>query len=60
MKNCASDVHGEVLCVEFLGVMKTVITSSKVKSLLVSQYTLSITKFPLLRTPEMCPLLFCP
>lgn len=31
MKNCASDVHAEVLCVEFLGVVKAVITSSKVR-----------------------------
>ena len=30
MKNCASDVHSEVLSVEFLGVIKAVITSSKV------------------------------
>ena len=30
MKNCASDIHSEVLSVEFLGVVKGVITSSKV------------------------------
>lgn len=30
MKNCASDVHSEVLSVEFMGIVKTVITSSKV------------------------------
>ena len=30
MKNCASDVHSEVLSVEFMGVMKTVVTSNKV------------------------------
>ena len=31
MKNCASDVHAEVLCVEFMTVLKTVITTSKVR-----------------------------
>lgn len=36
MKNCASDVHSEVLSVEFLGVVKAVITSSKVSSGLVN------------------------
>ena len=30
MKNCASDVHSEVLSVEFMGVIKTIITASKV------------------------------
>ena len=30
MKNCASDVHTEVLSVEFMGVMKAVVTSNKV------------------------------
>ena len=31
MKNCASDVHVEVLCVDFLGVVKGIVTSSKVR-----------------------------
>lgn len=31
MKNCTSDVHTEVLCVEFMTVLKTVITTSKVR-----------------------------
>ena len=30
MKNCASDVHKEILSQEFMGVMKSVITSSRV------------------------------
>ena len=30
MKNCTSDVHAEVLSVEFMGVMKTVVTTNKV------------------------------
>lgn len=34
MKNCASDVHAEVLSVEFMGVMKAVVTSSKVSGIL--------------------------
>ena len=31
MKNCASDVHKEILSPEFMGVVKTVITSSRVR-----------------------------
>ena len=31
MKNCASEVHSEVLSSEFMGVMKSIITSSKVR-----------------------------
>ena len=30
MKNCVSDVHKEILSHEFLGVVKNVITSSRV------------------------------
>ena len=30
MKNCASEFHSEVLSSEFMGVMKSIITSSKV------------------------------
>ena len=31
MKNCASELHSEVLSSEFMGVMKSIITSSKVR-----------------------------
>lgn len=33
MKNCASDVHSEVLSVEFMGVMKAIVTGNKVRGL---------------------------
>ena len=36
MKNCTSDLHNEVLTVDFLSVMKEVITSSKVCTSLVA------------------------
>ena len=31
MKNCASELHSEVLSSEFMGVMRSIITSSKVR-----------------------------